>query len=140
MRRQDKFPDTQTFHFYNANPHNRYTTDCVIRAVCTALEQPWEQTLKDLAEIAVKKGVMVDDVACYGEYLRHKGWVKRQQPRKTDNTKYTGKDFCKSSICEWGRRYIAHIGGHHIVAIVNKRVWDIWNSTDGCIGNYWVKP
>lgn len=139
MRRQDKFPDTTTFHFYNANPHNRYTTDCVIRAICTALEQPWEQTLKDLAEIAVKKGVMVDDVACYGEYLRRKGWMKRQQPRKTDNTKYTGKDFCKSSICDGNRRYIAHIGGHHIVAIVEKRVWDIWNSTGGCIGNYWVK-
>lgn len=139
MRRQDKFPDTDTFHFYNANPHNRYTGDCVIRAISTALEQPWEQTLKDLAELAVKKGIMVDDVACYDEYLRRKGWVKHQQPRKMNNTKYTGKDFCKSSICDGNRRYIAHIGWHHIVAIVEKRVWDIWNSTDGCIGNYWVK-
>jgi len=34
---------------------------------------------------------------------------------------------------------IANIGGHHIVAIIEGRVWDTWNSTDGCIGNYWTK-
>ena len=38
-----------------------------------------------------------------------------------------------------GVRYIAHIGGHHIIAIVDKKVNDTWDSTDGCIGNYWTK-
>lgn len=33
---------------------------------------------------------------------------------------------------------IAHIGGNHIVAIVNHKVYDIWDSTDYCIGNFWT--
>lgn len=38
MKRQEKYPETRTFHFHNANPKNRITGDCVTRALCTALE------------------------------------------------------------------------------------------------------
>ena len=31
---------------YNANPKNKKTGDCVIRALCTALEDSWEQVYK----------------------------------------------------------------------------------------------
>ena len=30
--------------------------------------------------------------------------------------------------------YIAHIGGNHIVAIVDGKVNDIWDSTNGVLG------
>ena len=58
-----------------------------------------------------------------------------KQPRKSDNTKYIGKEFCKmfKGTC------VANIGGHHIVCIKDGKVHDIWDSTDGCIGNYWIK-
>lgn len=146
MKRMEKYPDTATFYFYNANPHNKFVGDCVIRAICTALEQSWEQTVRELTEIGIKYGYLVDEPKCYGRYLESKGWVKCKQPRKKDNTKYTGREFCEK-LQEWSSdiptsvdgRYIAHIGGHHMVAIVNGRVFDTWNSTGGCIGNYWVK-
>jgi hypothetical protein len=35
---------------------------------------------------------------------------------------------------------IANIGGHHIVAIIEGQINDIWDSSDGCIGNVWVNP
>lgn len=41
MKRQDKFPDTTTFHYHNANPHNRITGDCVTRAETVVLEIPY---------------------------------------------------------------------------------------------------
>ena len=137
MKRQNKFPDTSTFHFYNANPKNRITGDCVIRALCTALEEPYEVIYKELFEFSLKCGYMLNDKKCYDKYLKAKGWVKYKQPRKEDNTKYTGKEFCERAR-EY-ENYIAKIGGHHIVAIVHGRVNDIWDSTDGCIGNYWMK-
>ena len=34
---------------------------------------------------------------------------------------------------------VANIGGNHTVCIKNGKVHDTWDSTDGCIGNYWVK-
>lgn len=92
------------------------------------------------------------DDKTYGKYLKSKGWTKQKQPRKEDNTKYTGNEFCEilqdteyvDYILEVSKEQaksniIAHIGSGHIVAIVGGQVYDTWNSTDGCIGNYWVK-
>lgn len=152
MNRRDKYPDTNTFHWHNANSKNRYTGDCVIRAISTALELSWEQVYRDLVEIGIKHGYSIGDDKTYGKYLESKGWTKRKQPRKEDNTKYTGNEFCEilqdtefvDYILEVSKEQaksniIAHIGVGHIVAIVGGKVYDTWNSTDGCIGNYWVK-
>lgn len=135
MKRQDKYPDTATFHYYNANPHNRITTDCVIRAISTATEIPYNQVVMEMAELQCKTGFDPSENTLINKYLESKGWFKMKQPRKSDNTKYTGREWCKmfKGTC------IANIGGHHIVAIINGRVYDTWNSTDGCIGNYWMK-
>lgn len=141
-KRRAKYPETNTFHYYNANPKNRLGNDCVIRAICTALDQSWEQTVRELTEVGIKKGFVLNDKQTYAEYLKQKGWIKKEQPRKFDGTKYTGKEFCEKLQRSGNAPYmniIAHIGGHHIVAIVNGKVNDIWNSTDGCIGNYWVQ-
>lgn len=146
MRREEKYPDTETFHFYNANPKGKYTTDCVIRAISTGTEIPYETVLREMAEQQIKTGYDMSETKAIAMYLKKKGWRKQNQPRKSDNTKYTGNEFCKeilhrSSEFAWlrNRKVIANIGGHHIVAICNGKVWDTWNSTGGCIGNYWTK-
>ena len=138
MKREDKYPETRTFRYYNANPKNRIGGDCVVRAIALAMNQSWEQTVRELTEVGLKHGYVLNDSACYSKYLEMKGWVKRKQPRKPDNTKYTGKEFC-IKYAYINQTYIAHIGGNHVVAIVGKKVHDIWDSTDGCIGNYWTK-
>ncbi len=127
--------NTATFTYYNANPKGKKTTDCVIRAICTALDQDYDKTAKELLEFWLKTGYDMSDVKCFGRYLESKGWKKQSQPRKPDNTKFTGKDFARlfKGTC------VANIGGHHIVCIRDNKVLDIWDSTDGCIGNYWVK-
>ena len=30
MNRQQKYPNTESFYYFNANPKNKLTTDCVI--------------------------------------------------------------------------------------------------------------
>lgn len=127
--------DTKWFKFYNANPKNRRSGDCVIRAIATATGKSWEEVLTGLYEIALKDKRIVDEVECYGKYLEKLGWQKQKQPRKGDNTKFTGKEF----VSYFKGTCIAHIGGHHIVCIKEHKVWDTWDSTDGCIGNFWVK-
>ena len=145
--------ETPTYHFYNANPKGRRTTDCVVRAICTALEQDYNKTVIELAEMQCATGYDDADDKLYDKYLQSKGWKKFKQPRKWDNTKYIGSEFCRlldSKNCEYTLPYqnsadtvIAHIGGHHVVCIKihdNKhKVFDTWNSTRGCIGNYWTK-
>lgn len=135
---KEKYPETKTFHYYNANPKNRVTGDCVFRAFTLALQQDYNATVMEMAELMCKTGYALNDTKGISKYLELKGWTKHPQPKKPNGTKYTGKEFCEK-IAKKNVRYIANIGGHHTVAIVNGKVNDIWDSTDGCIGNYWTK-
>lgn len=137
-KRIDKYPETSTFHYFNANPKNRITGDCVFRAFTLAMRQDYNATVMEMAELMCETGYALNDAKGEAKYLEVKGWVKHKQPKKPDGTKYTGKEFCKM-IAKKNQRYIAHIGGHHVVAIVGCKVNDIWDSTDGCIGNYWTE-
>lgn len=147
--RQEKYPETKTFHYYNANPKNRITGDCEFRAISLGLNQDYNITVMEMAELMCKTGYALNDVKGEAKYLEMKGWIKHKQPKKPDGTKYTGREFCEllnKDVSMIGKRVIAHIGGHHVVCIkeVDDRhgffkVHDIWNSTDGCIGNYWVE-
>lgn len=138
MKRSEKYPETNTFHYYNANPKNRFTGDCWLRAVCTGLNEPYNEVLQEMVQVHLETGYEMSCSTAIDKYLASKGWVKHKQPRKRDNTKYTGEEFCKK-IADKNKRYICNIGGHHMVAIVDGKVNDTWNSTDGCIGNYWTK-
>lgn len=142
MTRQQKYPETTTFHYHNQNPHGRLTSDCVIRAISAATETPYNQVVMELAELQCKTGYDDGDVKLFDKYLASKGWVKHKQPRKDDGTKYTGAEFCKEAreyTFNYPARMIANIGGHHVVAIIDARVWDTWDSTGWCIGNYWTE-
>ena len=146
MRREDKYQDTPTFKYYNANPKNRITTDCVVRAICTALMIPYNQVVMEMAKLQCDTGYDESENRLIDKYLTSKGWKKCNQPRKTNNKKYTGIEFCsylkelnKSSIYKRYNRVVANIGGHHIVAIIDYKVNDTWNSTMGSIGTYWIK-
>lgn len=134
--RQQKYKDTPYFHYHNANPKNRITTDCVIRAISTATQIPYEQVVMEMAELQCRTGYDPSENKAVDLYLTSKGWYKHKQPRKSNNTKYTGKQFC---VAYPPTPIIANIGGHHTVAIKEGKVWDIWDSTDGCIGMYWTR-
>lgn len=134
--------DTEYFRYYNANPKDRRTADCVLRAIVVSTGKTWDEVLDGLVEIAHKYKVMVNDTPCYDRYLQSLGYSKMKQPRKDDNTKYTGEEFCKYLIRNHlyeGYDIVAHIGGGHIVAIDRAQVVDIWNSTYKTIGNYWIR-
>lgn len=137
-KRQAKYPDTKSFHYHNANPKNKITDDCVIRALSVAMDKSWDEVMTDLCVYAIKTKYAPFNPECYGRYLEDNGWRKNKQPRKDDNTKYTGKEFVRYRQSK-DIRYIAHIGGNHIVTIKDSKIWDTWDSTDGCIGSYWTK-
>lgn len=151
-KRQKKYPDTDYFHFHNANPKGRMTSDCVIRAITTVLNQPYDQTLREMTEMTIKTGYMLNENKGIESYMKSKGWTKCKQPKKYDGTKYTGREFCRTLVHPTYseelqltdksfemNRVLANIGGHHTVAIMSGQIWDTWNSADGSIGIVWVK-
>lgn len=139
MKRTDKYIDTPSFHFFNANPKNRITDDCVIRAISTALNQDYNETVLEMAQMWCKLGYAISSTKGIEKYLEQKGWTKFPQPKKSNGTKYQGFEWC--SLLQKNNNklnMIANIGGHHIVAIVGNRIYDIWDSSNGCIGNFWI--
>lgn len=150
MTRAEKYPDTDTFTYYNANPKNRITADCAIRAIATATGIPYNDVVRGLAEIQCETGYEPTMGKGLELYMKSIGWVKHPQPRKPDGTKYTGAEFC-SRLWHMGAwdSVVCNIGGHHMVAIKEVRcagsiryrykVHDIWNSTGRCVGNFWTK-
>ena len=147
MTRQQKYPDTFAFHYHNQNPKHRITGDCVVRAISTATGIEYDRVVVELAEVQIATGYSLTSNEAMDRYLKSLGWVKHKQPRKVDNTKYTGLEF--SNRIQMGYeidfdgcpndRIVANVGGHHVAAIMDGKVWDTWDSTDGCIGNYWTK-
>lgn len=127
--------DTPYFKFYNANPKNRRTTDCVIRAICVALGQDYVATLIELVKLSVATGYAYDEVRCYAKYLESKGWVKCKQPRLPNGRKVLARDFF---LIGQNIPCVCHVGGHHLSCIVDGRIHDIWDCGEGCVGNYWV--
>lgn len=137
MKRIQKYPETETFHYHNANPKGRIGGDCVIRAIAVFLGITWEQCFREMTEVALKHYALVDEPKTYVAYLQEKGFAKMPQPRKADNTKYTGKEFCEE-IAKDGKRYVVSMA-NHLSLVFNKKIWDIWDCTGKTVGNYWVK-
>lgn len=150
---KEKYETTSTFVWHNSNDHGVITGDCVVRAISTALDLPWGTVMMELFNIALPMGEVFNDRSVYNKFLDKQGYWMNKQPRKADNTKYTGTEFCKYLTAKYPKgeigTVIAHIGGHHLVCIkpwvsgdgvtCKYKVYDTWNSTSGCIGNYWSK-
>ena len=85
-----KQKDTKYVHFFNANPKDKKTGDCVIRAISTATGKSWDDVLDELTEVAHTVKSVPNNKECYEVYLEKNGFIRCKQPRKDDNTKYRG--------------------------------------------------
>ena len=121
---------------YNANPKGRKTTDCVIRAICTALNISWKDCYISLVEFSIKQGLMCNDKRAYTTYLKAKGYEMQKMLRRKDNTRYTVKEFI-DEIADPKAIYILSIA-NHLTTVKDKALLDTWNCSRKSVGNYWV--
>lgn len=139
--------DTQYFTYNNPNPKDVHTGDCVIRALTLACNMKYEDVLRELIEIQLKTGYMIDDSHTWSKFLKNKGFVKLAMPKTTEGKKVRGTDFCRQlkyrkfydglNIDE-DTVYVCKVGIHHIVCIKDYKFWDIWNSSGECMGQVWA--
>ena len=142
MRRQDKYPDTDIFHFENCNPKNRITTDCVVRAIAKATapsiaKDAWQIIYEDLCNESIETGFSFNDTKCYGKYLEKTGFKAYPQLRKSDNTKMTLKEFIE--LHPTGT-WLVNMPSH-LTVVINGINYDIWDCTksDKRVEMYWGK-
>ena len=142
MTREERNPNTKWFTYNNVNPKNKINGDCVIRSIANAMNKTWDEVNEDLFKYSVKYKTILNDKHTYEKYLKDNNWIKCKQPRKDNNKRYTGKDIIDylTKLNDNSNKIIL-IGCHHMSCIVYKnkqiKIEDIWDCSDGCVGNYW---
>lgn len=122
---------------YNSNPKNKITNDCIIRAITIATNKRWEDVYRELTELGIRKGLMINDKKNWKAYLKMLGYEKQKTPKKEDNKRYSIKEFYEE-LAETQQIYIVSIRSH-LTIIKDKNLYDTWNCSNKCMGNYWVK-
>lgn len=80
--------------FYNNNPSGLKIGDCVVRAISTALNQPWERTYIDLCIEGFMFADMPNANQVWASYLRSKGFLRHSLPDNCPDC-YTIADFAR---------------------------------------------
>lgn len=107
--------------------------DCVIRAISTALGQPWEKTYTELCIEAFIECDLMSSNYIWGKYLSRKGYKRNSIPN--DCRCYTVEDFCKEHP---KGTYILGTGTHALTVIDGNHI-DSWNSKDETPIYYFTK-
>ena len=135
--RKDIYKDTKYYHYHNANPKNRITGDCVVRALTTALCKNYADVVRDLANLWCETGYCGIDKKGIERYLTSLKFTKMKEPRKYDNTKMSLREFIDSHDVS-GKNIICFAGTHHVSCIIDGVVQDIWDCTRETMHTYWV--
>lgn len=116
----------------NPNPIGKQAPDCVIRAVCIALNKPWLQVSDELYAVARANFSITSDDNIWGRYLYDLGFEPFMLP-----------SICPkcTTINEFTKMYPEGtfiIGtGSHAVAVINGNYYDSWDSGSEIASFFW---
>lgn len=113
------------YKYFNPNPRGATTGDCVIRAICKATGESWDDVYTGLSFQGFAMKDMPSANHVWGEYLRSKGFVRRAIPNTCPNC-VTVEEFA----IENNRGTFILGTGTHVVTVVDGIVYDSWNSLE----------
>lgn len=113
------------FQFFNPNPYGTYVGDCVIRALCKALDCTWYKIYAELAIEGYIMGDMPSSNRVWGKYLKSSGFKRYVIPNTCPDC-YTIKDFC----ADYPKGTYIVGTGTHVVCVKDGKYYDSWDSGD----------
>lgn len=136
MAKLKQDPETTTFHFFNLNPKGQRAEDCVIRAIAGFTGKTWFDVYSMLSKMGAKMCRAMNEDKVFKSVLKDLGFVMRPMPRHSDNTKYTGEEFCKT-YARSGFVYLLTMAGHLTFVGPDCKIYDIWDCSNKTVGNWW---
>lgn len=116
----------------NPNPKHKEVADCVIRAICIALNRRWIDIYDDLCELGRREANVPNADAVWGKYLYQHGFRPFLLPQSCPECT-TISLFC---VMYPKGTYI--IGtGNHAVAIIDGDYYDSWDSGNEIPSFFW---
>ena len=122
------------FIYYNPNPLEKRTGDCVIRALTKLLDMDWDTVFVDLFTKSFAMKDMMDHNIVWNDYLESMGYIRKSIPDRCPLC-YSIADFCDDHP---SGKYIVATDSH-VVAIVDGDYYDTWDSGDKVPIYYWTK-
>lgn len=123
------------YYKMNANPKEKKTGDCVVRAITLATTKSWEEVLTDLFNIAIEEKEMLNSKKCYEKLLENYGFIKYKQPRFSDRTKYQVRELADALP----KSEIVISVANHMTYVSKGTLYDTWDCGRKSVGNYWIK-
>ena len=120
-----------TFVNFNANPINKKSCDCVVRAISKAMGEDWITVYRELCDLGAELYDMPFNKDVFGEYLKRKGW--KWHPCKTENGK-------RPKVCNFDKANSAILRvANHLVYVSNHEYYDTWDCGNKSVYGYWTK-
>ena len=107
--------------------------DCVVRALCKALDKTWLEVFDLLVEKARASQCMPSDKPAYEGVLRDHDFVYYGVSNKKGTKRPTVKKFAAD---EWSISVM--VVAHHLVASRDGKFFDTWDSGEKSLYGYWV--
>jgi len=121
------------YKMFNPNPTASRVGDCVIRAVCAATGETWEQAYIGLCLNGYLMGDLPSANNVWGAYLREKGFIRRILPATCPDC-YTVERFANEHPTGV---YVLSTNGH-VVTVRDGDWYDVWDSGDCVPVYYWT--
>lgn len=118
----------------NPNPKGSYVGDCVIRALCIAFNEPWNEIYVGVCIEGYLLCDMPSSNRVWGEYLKNRGYTRHMIPGDCPN-RYSVRDFCSELF---KGTYILGTGTH-VLTVIDGNYYDTWDSGDEQPIYYWTK-
>lgn len=117
--------------YYNPNPKNKKTSDCVIRAICRITGMDWESAYLALSSIVLSEYEMPSSNFIWEKYLTSIGY-KKYVINCHDCVSVA--DFVK----DHKKGFFVACSGSHVVAVIDGKYFDAWDSGDEIISYYFA--
>ena len=121
------------YRYTNPNPKGKHVPDCVVRALCIALNLNWYDVYDSLYIVGRKEADMENSDAVWGKLLYYMGFTPFTLPNHCPNC-ITIREFAERF--PFGTFIIGT--GSHAVAVVNGDWYDIWDSGNELATFFWV--
>lgn len=122
------------FVYYNMNPLQKHTCDCVPRALAFFLHKTWEEAFLSLVKYSAKNGIVSFNYrSTISSYLKEKGYVKKKPP-------YNGMsvgEFCEN-VADDEHVYLVLIK-RHLTIVFKRDVFDTWDCREKDVDFYWER-
>lgn len=121
------------FVYFNAHPEGKIVGDCVKRAIAVATGIPYKETSLLLNRLKKETGAeKFNSKTNYEAFLKAQpGFKKLSFPAVKGQPRMTPAQFTKEFPTG---SYVLRLA-HHLVAVVDGKVYDTWDSTENCVYN-----